>query len=125
MYSPYSPNPLNSTSVKMFGNGDFGLTHRQMKYAISKTFQNASDYKNPLAFPLLDKNLSGLPTVYIATRALDPLKDDKPKSGLSLQISNRSDCCCTVVSKVTFFFRSLKVNYYTMIRVKIRDLAFT
>jgi acetyl esterase/lipase len=80
MYSPYSPNLLNSTSMKMFGNGDLGLTHRQMKYAMSKTFQNASDYKNPLAFPLLDQNLSGLPTVYIATMALDPLKDDKPKS---------------------------------------------
>lgn len=38
------------------------------------------DHKNPLAFPLLDKNLSGLPAVYIATMALDALKDDKPKS---------------------------------------------
>lgn len=71
---------LSSTSAKMFGNGDFGLTHRYMKYPMSKTFQNASDYKNPLAFPLLDKNLSGLPAVYIATMALDALKDDKPKS---------------------------------------------
>jgi hypothetical protein len=51
-----------------------------MKYAMSKTFQNALDYKNPLAFPLLDKNLSGLPIVYIATMALDPLKDDKAKA---------------------------------------------
>ena len=60
MYGPYSPNLLNSTSMKMFGRGDFGLTYGQMKYAMSQTFQNASDYKNPLAFPLLDKNLTGL-----------------------------------------------------------------
>jgi acetyl esterase/lipase len=81
MYDPYSPDLPNSTSAKMFGNGDFGLTHRYMKYAMSRqTFQNASDHKNPLAFPLLDKNLSGLPAVYIATMALDALKDDKPKS---------------------------------------------
>ena len=54
----------------------FGLTYGQMKYAMSQTFQNASDYKNPLAFPLLDKNLTGLSPVYIAPMALDPLKDD-------------------------------------------------
>ena len=55
---------------------DLGLTYGQMKYAMSQTFQNASDYKNPLAFPLLDKNLTGLSPVYIAAMALDPLKDD-------------------------------------------------
>jgi acetyl esterase len=42
----------------------------------SQTFQNQSDYSNPLAFPLLAENLTGLPPVYIAAMALDPLKDD-------------------------------------------------
>jgi acetyl esterase len=83
MYGPYSPNLLNSTSMKKFGGGDFGLTYGQMKYAMSQTFQNASDYKNPLAFPLLDKNLTGLSPVYIAAMALDPLKDD------SIQLASR------------------------------------
>jgi acetyl esterase len=69
--------------MKMFGGGDFGLTYGQMKYAMSQTFQNASDYKNPLAFPLLDKNLTGLSPVYIAAMALDPLKDD------SIQLASR------------------------------------
>jgi acetyl esterase len=89
MYGPYSPNLLNSTSMKMFGNGDFGLTYGQMKYAMSQTFQNASDYKNHLAFPLLDKNLSGLPPVYIAAMALDPLKDDSIQLASRLQQSGQ------------------------------------
>jgi acetyl esterase/lipase len=89
MYGPYSHNLLNSTSMKMFGNGDFGLTYGQMKYAMSQTFQNASDYKNHLAFPLLDKNLSGLPPVYIAAMALDPLKDDSIQLASRLQQSGQ------------------------------------
>jgi|ERR687898_2529497 acetyl esterase len=43
---------------------------------MNQTFQNQSDYSNPLAFPLLAENLIGLPPVYIAAMALDPLKDD-------------------------------------------------
>jgi acetyl esterase/lipase len=65
--------------MKMFGNLEFGLTYAQMKFVMSQTFKNASDYKNPLAFPLLAKNLSGLPPMYIAAMALDPLKDDSIK----------------------------------------------
>ena len=69
--------------MNMFGNGEFGLTYAQMRWSMNQTFKNASDYKNPLAFPLLDKNLTGLPPVYIAAMALDPLKDD------SIQLANR------------------------------------
>jgi acetyl esterase len=83
LYGPYSPSLLNSTSMKMFGNGEFGLTYASMKYVMSKTFKNASDYKNPLAFPLLAKNLTGLPPMYIAAMSLDPLKDD------SIMLANR------------------------------------
>lgn len=83
LYGPYSPNLLNSTSMKIFGNGEFGLTYASMKYVMNQTFQNASDYKNPLAFPLLAKNLTGLPPVYIAAMSLDPLKDD------SIMLANR------------------------------------
>jgi acetyl esterase/lipase len=46
---------------------------------MNQTFKNASDYKNPLAFLLLAENLSGLPPMYIAVMALDPLKDDNIK----------------------------------------------
>jgi acetyl esterase/lipase len=85
LYGPYSPDLLNSTSIKMFGNGEFGLTYAQMKFVMNQTFKNASDYKNPLAFPLLAKNLNGLPPMYIAAMALDPSKDDSIKLANQLQ----------------------------------------
>jgi acetyl esterase len=85
LYGPYSPDLLNSTSMKMFGNLEFGLTYAQMKFVMSQTFRNSSDYKNPLAFPLLAENLSGLPPIYIAAMALDPLKDDSIKLADRLQ----------------------------------------
>ena len=69
--------------MKMFGGGEFGLTYAEMRWPMNQTFKNATDYRNPLAFPLLDKYLSGLPPVYIAAIALDPLKDD------SIQLANR------------------------------------
>lgn len=70
--------------MKTFGNGEFGLTYAQMKWVMNQTFQNiSSDYQNHLAFPLLSKNLTGLPPVYIAAMALDPLKDD------SIVLANR------------------------------------
>ncbi len=83
LYGPYSPNLLDSTSMKKFGKGEFGLTYASMKYVMSQIFQNHSDYKNPLAFPLLAKNLAGLPPMYIAAMSLDPLKDD------SITLANR------------------------------------
>ena len=85
LYGPYSPDLLNSTSMKMFGNLEFGLTYAQMKFVMNQTFKNGSDYKNPLAFPLLAKNLSGLAPIYIAAMALDPLKDDSIKLADRLQ----------------------------------------
>ncbi|HZD35716.1 MAG TPA: alpha/beta hydrolase [Nitrososphaeraceae archaeon] len=83
LYGPYSPELLSRESMKLFGQGDFGLTYAQMKWAMNQTFQNQSDYSNPLAFPLLADNLTGLPPVYIAAMALDPLKDD------SLALANK------------------------------------
>jgi acetyl esterase len=85
MLGQYSPDRLNSTSMKMLCNGKFGLTYTQMKFVMSQTFKNGSDYKNPLAFPLLVENLSGLPPIYVAAMVLDPLKDDSVKLAGRLQ----------------------------------------
>jgi acetyl esterase/lipase len=70
--------------MRMFGQNQskFGATIEPERI-LNLTFQNASDYNNPLAFPLLAENLTGLPPVYIAAMALDPLKDD------SIQLSDR------------------------------------
>ena len=76
---PYSPDIINSESMRMFGQGQFGASIEDAKMAFNMTFQNVSDYSNQLAFPLLSKNLTGLPPIYIAAMALDPLKDDSIK----------------------------------------------
>lgn len=83
LYGPYSPELLNRNSMNIFGNGEFGLSYAQMKWAMNQTFQNASDYDNPLAFPLLAQNLAGLPPIYLAAMGLDPLKDE------SIELANR------------------------------------
>jgi len=72
LHGPYSPDLLNSTSMKMFGNLEFGLTYAQMKFVMNQTFRNSSDYKT-FSISLLAENLSGLPPIYIAAMALDPL----------------------------------------------------
>jgi acetyl esterase/lipase len=80
---PYSPGILSSNSHMMFGQGQFGVQKTTTEDAFKMTFQNTSDYSNPLAFPLLSENLTGLPPVYIAAMSLDPLKDD------SLELAER------------------------------------
>lgn len=72
----YSPDVIESESMRMFGQGQFGASIEDAERALNWTFQNASDYNNLLAFPLLSENLTGLPPVYIAAMALDPLKSD-------------------------------------------------
>ena len=38
---PYSPELLSRESMKLFGQGDFGLTYAQMKWAMNQTFQKS------------------------------------------------------------------------------------
>jgi acetyl esterase len=72
----YSPDPLESKSDKMFGNGTDLITSEDIKMIFDQIYQNKSDYSNPLAFPLLSKNLTGLPPVYIVASGIDPIKDE-------------------------------------------------
>ena len=79
----YSPNVLSSESMRMFGQGQYGLSYEDAKMAFDHIFQNKSDYSNPLAFPLLSQNMTGLPPVYIVAAGVDPAKDE------SLDLANR------------------------------------
>ncbi len=79
----YSPDVIESESMRMFGQGQFGASVEDAERILNWTFQNESDYNNPLAFPLLAENLTNLPPVYIAAMALDPLKSD------SIQLADR------------------------------------
>jgi acetyl esterase len=81
----YSPDLLESKSAKMFGNGTDLITSEDIKMIFDQIYQNKSDYSNPLAFPILSKNLTGLPPVYIVASGIDPIKDESIELAARLQ----------------------------------------
>ena len=81
----YSPDLLESNSAKMFGNGTDLITSADIQMIFGQMHQNESDYSNPSAFPLLSKNLTGLPPMYIVASGIDPIKDESIKLAMRLQ----------------------------------------
>jgi acetyl esterase/lipase len=81
----YSPDLLESKSAKMFGNGTDLITSEDIKMIFDQIYQNKSDYSNPLAFPILSKNLTGLQPVYIVASGIDPIKDESIELAAALQ----------------------------------------
>jgi acetyl esterase len=82
----YSPDLLESKSAKMFGNGTDLITSEDIEMIFDQMHQNkSSDYTNPLAFPILSKNLTGLPPMYIVASGIDPLKDESIELAMRLQ----------------------------------------
>jgi acetyl esterase len=82
----YSPDLLESKSAKMFGNGTDLITSEDIEMIFDQMHQNeSSDYTNPLAFPILSKNLTGLPPVYIVASGIDPVKDESIELAVRLQ----------------------------------------
>jgi acetyl esterase len=81
----YSPDLLESKSMEMFGHGIDLLTSEDIEMIFDQMHQNESDYSNPLAFPILSENLTGLPPVYIATSGIDPVRDDSVELATRLE----------------------------------------
>ena len=81
----YSPDLLESNSARMFGNGTDLITSADIEMIFDQMHQNKSDYSNPLAFPLLSKNLTELPPMYIVASGIDPIKDESIKVAMRLQ----------------------------------------
>ncbi len=81
----YSPDLLESNSARMFGNGTDLITSADIEMIFDQMHQNKSDYSNPLAFPLLSKNLTELPPMYIVASGIDPIKDESIKLAMRLQ----------------------------------------
>jgi acetyl esterase len=81
----YSPDLLESKSMEMFGHGIDLLTSEDIEMIFDQMHQNESDYSNPLAFPILSKNLTGLPPVYIVTSGIDPVRDDSVELATRLE----------------------------------------
>jgi acetyl esterase/lipase len=75
LYGLYTPDK-NTESMRLFGNGEYGITRTQFQWVMNLTFQNPQDWTNPLAFPILDNLTGPLPPMYIAAMGLDPLRDD-------------------------------------------------
>ena len=75
LYGLYTPEK-NTESMRLFGNGEYGITKTQFQWVMNLTFQRPEDWSNPLAFPILDNLTGRLPPMYIAAMGLDPLRDD-------------------------------------------------
>jgi acetyl esterase len=81
----YSPDLLESKTAKMLGNGTDLITSEDIEMIFDQIHQNKSDYSNPLAFPLLSKNLEGLPPMYIVASGIDPVRDESIELAMRLQ----------------------------------------
>jgi acetyl esterase/lipase len=81
----YSPDLLESKTAKMLGNGTDLITSEDIELIFDQIHQNKSDYSNPLAFPLLSKNLEGLPPMYIVASGIDPVRDESIELAMRLQ----------------------------------------
>jgi acetyl esterase len=81
----YSPDLLQSESAKMFGNGTDLITSEDIEMVFEQMHKNESDYTNPLAFPILANNLTGLPPVYIVASGIDPVRDESIELAMRLQ----------------------------------------
>ena len=75
LYGLYTPDK-NTESMRLFGNGEYGITKTQFQWVMNLTFQKPEDWTNPLAFPILDNLTGHIPPMYIAAMGLDPLRDD-------------------------------------------------
>ncbi len=81
----YSPSVLESRSAKIFGNGTDLITSEYIEILFNRIYQNESDYSDPLAFPILSENLTGLPPVYIVASGIYPIKDESIELAARLQ----------------------------------------
>jgi acetyl esterase/lipase len=63
LYGLYTPDK-NTESMRLFGNGEYGITKTQFRWVMNLTFQEPEDWNNPLAFPILERlrHLSGAVT---------------------------------------------------------------
>jgi acetyl esterase len=76
LYAPTDASSLDTSSYRAFGGGTFGLPTRDMEWFYEQYLPQRSDRLNPLASPLLARNLRGLPPALIVTAEFDVLRDE-------------------------------------------------
>ena len=74
----YPVTDLSNTETRSYNNfaEKHLLTKEMMKWFRSAYLPNPKDWSNPLASPLLTKNLKNLPPAFIITNQFDPLRDE-------------------------------------------------
>jgi acetyl esterase len=75
---------MNTPSIEENGTGYF-LTKDDMIWFMNHYLNNEEDKTNPIASPLLAKDLSGLPPTLIITAEYDPLRDEGELYGQKLK----------------------------------------
>ena len=81
----YSPDLLEQRSTQMFGHGIDLISADDIEPIFAQIYRNESDYRNPLAFPILHKNMTGLSPAYIVASGIDPVKDESIELAARLQ----------------------------------------
>ena len=65
----------DSVSHRLNGGGEFGLSRTDMAFYLDAYLRSPADKRDP-RFNVLDADLSGLPSTFVAAAQLDPLYDD-------------------------------------------------
>jgi|Tabmets5t2r1_1033131.scaffolds.fasta_scaffold05752_4 acetyl esterase len=88
----YSPDLLEQRSMEMFGHGIDLISAEDIEPIFAQIYRNESDYRNPLAFPILHKTMIGLPPAYIVASGIDPVKDESIELAARLQEEGEEHC---------------------------------
>lgn len=81
------------TASKRENGEDYGLTRDDMAWFTNHYLNSADDERNPMASPMLARDLSGLPPALIITAEYDPLRDEGEEYG---QLLKQADVPVTV-----------------------------
>ena len=76
MYAATNGASLDTPSYKEFGEKNYGLPKRDVQWFMRHYIINTDDWLNPLASPLLAKDLHGLAPALIVTAEFDVLRDE-------------------------------------------------
>ncbi|HUW64026.1 MAG TPA: alpha/beta hydrolase [Spirochaetia bacterium] len=98
-------NCIGSTrSFEEYGEGEYFLTTRMMKWFNAQYFARESDISHPYASPLLAPDLSNLPPALVLTPEYDPLRDEGEVYAIRLQRAGNQAVCMRVMGHVHPFF---------------------
>ncbi len=76
LYAATNGASLDTQSYKDFGEANYGLPKRDVEWFMRHYMNNPADWSNPLASPLLAKDLHGLAPALIVTGEFDVLRDE-------------------------------------------------